>query len=378
MKAAFFHDSIFIKKDDVYYTSGTLNEKLFDFYLKYFEQITIITRYKEYTQSLEKYILNNNKVQNKKIRFNCISKYYKGIKKIKKEVQNCDILIIRCHSFVGTIAAYYALKYKKKYIVESVSCAWDCLWNHGIKGKFVAPLMYLFTKLVIKNAYAVTYVSSSFLQKRYPNNNKTLSCSDVALTQFLKSPPLEKFNNIKTRTINIANISNLDMKYKGQKYLVRAVDALIKEGYNIDLYFIGGGSGEKLKKLVKKIGVDNHVYFCGFMEHKQIFKFLETIDIYIQPSDAESHGRVIVEAMSMGCPVIGSNVGGIPELVEKKNVFKKKNFYDLKRKIENIINGNIKNDSLYSFKKAQEFREEILSDKKKEFFNKVMEELKND
>ena len=68
MKAAFFHDSIFIKKNDEYYTSGTLNEDLFKFYLKYFESVEIVTRYKSYKN--EK-LLVSNLVKVKNFNFNC-------------------------------------------------------------------------------------------------------------------------------------------------------------------------------------------------------------------------------------------------------------------------------------------------------------------
>ena len=379
MKAAFFHDSIFIKKDNYYYTSGTLNNALFGFYLNYFDKISIVTRYKNYNSSFNKYITQNNLIENKKLLFNCVNDYFHSFRNIKKEVINNDILIIRCHSFIGTIAAYYAKKYNKKYIVESVSCAWDCLWHHSFLGKFMAPIMYFLTKKVIKNANAVTYVSTSFLQKRYPTRGKMLSCSDVLLDKSITIPVEKKFNDFKNRTINIANIANLDMRYKGQKYLIKAVYNLINENYNIKLYLVGGGIGNSLKKMVNDLNILDNVVFCGFMPHSLIFDFLKNIDIYVQPSIAESHGRVILEAMNEGCIVVGSNVGGIPELIENKNVFKRKSYVELEEILKRIINeDDLNEDSLYSLDKIKEFDKNLLYSKKKNFFDNIMEELKND
>lgn len=379
MTAAFFHDSIFIKKDNNYYTSGTLNNALFNFYLNYFDKITVVTRYKNYSLNTNKIITQENLVNNMNVRFNCVKKYYGSLKTIKKEVKNNDILIIRCHSFIGTIAAYYARKYKKKYIVESVSCAWDCLWYHSLSGKLVAPIMYFLTKKIIKKAYATTYVSSEFLQKRYPTCGKSLSCSDVTLNKTSSCSVDKKFQNFNDRAVNIANIANLDMKYKGQKYLIKAVNNLINEGYNINLYLVGGGSGNSLKKMIKKMNISNNVFLKGFIPHNKIFDFLRTIDIYVQPSIAESHGRVILEAMQEGCIVVGSNVGGIPELIENKNIFKKKNSSELEKILKRIINDdNLKTDSLYSLKKIKEFDKQLLYKKRKQFFDDIMEELKND
>lgn len=376
MKAAFFHDSIFIKKNDEYYTSGTLNEDLFKFYLKYFESVEIVTRYKSYKN--EK-LLVSNLVKVKNINFNCALSYKESIKKVKNAIKRCDIAIIRCHSFIGTIAAYYAKKYHKKYIVESVSCAFDCLWYHSLKGKLLAPIMYILTKKVVKKAYAVSYVSEAFLQNRYPNNNICLSCSDVVIhnEKNILENRLKLYSNINTRKIIFGNISNIDMKYKGQKYLLLAARELIKEGYNIEVDFVGNGKGNKLKHLVKKHKMDDHIRFLGPMPHDKIFEFLKKIDVYVQPSIAESHGRVIVEAMSVGCPVIGSNVGGIPELVNHQYVFKKKNYKDLYRKMKNLlVNKNIYESTKYSIQKSSEFNQTILLNKRDKYYRKIIGRLK--
>ncbi len=376
MKAAFFHDSIFIKKNDEYYTSGTLNEDLFKFYLKYFESVEIVTRYKSYKN--EK-LLVSNLVKVKNINFNCALSYKESIKKVKNAIKRCDIAIIRCHSFIGTIAAYYAKKYHKKYIVESVSCAFDCLWYHSLKGKLLAPIMYILTKKVVKKAYAVSYVSEAFLQNRYPNNNICLSCSDVVIhnEKNILENRLKLYSNINTRKIIFGNISNIDMKYKGQKYLLLAARELIKEGYNIEVDFVGNGKGNKLKHLVKKHKMDDYIRFLGPMPHDKIFEFLKKIDVYVQPSIAESHGRVIVEAMSVGCPVIGSNVGGIPELVNHQYVFKKKNYKDLYRKMKNLlVNKNIYESTKYSIQKSSEFNQTILLNKRDKYYRKIIGRLK--
>lgn len=376
MKAAFFHDSIFIKKNDEYYTSGTLNEDLFKFYLKYFESVEIVTRYKSYKN--EK-LLVSNLVKVKNINFNCALSYKESIKKVKNAIKRCDIAIIRCHSFIGTIAAYYAKKYHKKYIVESVSCAFDCLWYHSLKGKLLAPIMYILTKKVVKKAYAVSYVSEAFLQNRYPNNNICLSCSDVVIhnEKNILENRLKLYSNINTRKIIFGNISNMDMKYKGQKYLLLAARELIKEGYNIEVDFVGNGKGNKLKHLVKKHKMDDYIRFLGPMPHDKIFEFLKKIDVYVQPSIAESHGRVIVEAMSVGCPVIGSNVGGIPELVNHQYVFKKKNYKDLYRKMKNLlVNKNIYESTKYSIQKSSEFNQTILLNKRDKYYRKIIGRLK--
>ena len=116
MNVAFFHDSIFIKKENTYYTSGTLNDELFQFYLEFFKEITVVTRYVPFDPSKKKYINSTNKISLDQVNFHLVPSYQKARKIVKEEMKKCDVAIIRCHSFIGTIAAYYAKKYKKKYI----------------------------------------------------------------------------------------------------------------------------------------------------------------------------------------------------------------------------------------------------------------------
>ena len=90
-------------------------------------------------------------------------------------------------------------------------------------------------------------------------------------------------------------------------------------------HLVGGGNNEFLKKIANKNAVGNQVIFHGKLEHDEIFKWLRDIDIYIQPSDTEGLPRSVIEAMSVACPVIGSNAGGIPELINSSAIFDKGN-----------------------------------------------------
>ena len=81
--------------------------------------------------------------------------------------------------------------------------------------------------------------------------------------------------------------------------------------------------------------------------------------------------------MSVGCPVIGSNVGGIPELVNHQYVFKKKNYKDLYRKMKNLlVNKNIYESTKYSIQKSSEFNQTILLNKRDKYYRKIIGRLK--
>ena len=109
-------------------------------------------------------------------------------------------------------------------------------------------------------------------------------------------------------------------------------------------------------------------FLFGSIEHDEIFKFLNDMDIYIQPSLQEGLPRAVLEALSMGLPVIGSKTGGIPEIVRKKDIFKKRNVKQIVNILENIGKNELKEMSKYSFEKIKEFDVEKLDNIRKEFY----------
>lgn len=100
---------------------------------------------------------------------------------------------------------------------------------------------------------------------------------------------------------------------KGYDSLIRAFADLQDE--NTNLRIAGDGEElERLKNLTKELGVADRVEFVGFK--KDIFKFLNTIDIYIQSSIYEGFGLAVAEAMSQQLPVIVTPAGSMKEIVE--------------------------------------------------------------
>ena len=68
-----------------------------------------------------------------------------------------------------------------------------------------------------------------------------------------------------------------------------------------------------LKKVIKKLKVEDSIELLGYHPHPQ--EILEKASVFILPSISEGSPNVILEAMSVGVPVVASNVGGIPEII---------------------------------------------------------------
>ena len=219
-------------------------------------------------------------------------------------------------------------KKNKPYMIELVGCAWDSFWNHGISGKILAPYLFLRTKREVKNAPFVVYVTSEFLQRRYPTNGVNTNISNVKLhvqdSEVLKNR-LRKISE-RNRKIVLGTAANVDIRYKGQQYVIEALGILKKQGItNFEYQILGAGDQSYLKGVAKKNNVEDQVKFLGSYPHEKVFDWLKNeLDIYVQASLQEGLPRSVIEAMSVGLPCIGSDVAGIPELLDKKWVFKRK------------------------------------------------------
>lgn len=120
---------------------------------------------------------------------------------------------------------------------------------------------------------------------------------------------------IPDHAVLIGNVGNL-YPVKGQKYLIRAFSELFKScSADVYLVIVGrGGEHDNLLRLVCDLGLPKaRVLFAGF--RNDIQNVMNALDLYVQPSLSEGHPVAVLEAMSLGIPVIATAVGGIPEVI---------------------------------------------------------------
>lgn len=107
---------------------------------------------------------------------------------------------------------------------------------------------------------------------------------------------------------------------KGIKYLLEAVAKLIHSSdRSFRLVVVGDGSEKaELVEYSKDVGIGHLVQFKGHIsDHERLMRIYRRSDIFILPSLEEGFARVIVEAMSQSLPVITTEVGEIPERIDK-------------------------------------------------------------
>ena len=101
---------------------------------------------------------------------------------------------------------------------------------------------------------------------------------------------------------------------KGQKYLIEAAAGLVRQHRDMLFVFLGDGQlVNDLKLMTSALGIGDQVKFLGW--RPDVAEVMSTFDVFVLPSLNEGMGKVLVEAMAMGKPLIASDVGGIPDLV---------------------------------------------------------------
>lgn len=113
---------------------------------------------------------------------------------------------------------------------------------------------------------------------------------------------------------NVIGVVGRLVPIKGHKYLVSAAKRIIREFRNTVFVFVGDGYlRSRLERQAESIGVRKNIIFTGW--RKDAVEILDLFDILVLPSLNEGMGKVLVEGMALGKPIVASNVGGIIDLV---------------------------------------------------------------
>lgn len=303
--------------------------------------------------------------------------YYVFKRKIKEQLKKCDICITHVHtSFISTMTVDAARELGIPCLNVVVGCAWDATWNYSLKGKLIAPLVWWNLKRVQRHSRYSIYVTHDFLQHRYPTPYKSIGCSNVELPANENNILDDRINQIECpkQRLKLATLAAIDVRYKGQQYVIKALALLRQQGIEMEYHLVGAGTGEYLRKVAKKSGVEDLVFFDGALPHSEIMAFLDTVDIYIQPSKQEGLPRSVIEAMSRGCLCAGSSIAGIPELLSPKYLFNAGNVKQIAKILANIEKDQLKEQAKRNIERARLYASSVLDERRTAFLEEFRDE----
>lgn len=240
--------------------------------------------------------------------------YFSHPRQILRIIEKIDPDIIHIHGTYPPLSIL-ALKIKKYPLIITL---------HGIVG--IESKCSLKSKLLLKN-----YIFSYFEKKAIIHADVLISISESISNYCINAGAKEKSIIVIPNAVTFPNITALVnyplkhpcilffgrlVKIKGIDILIKAISKLNKEGFKGHLYIAGEGPQcRKLHKLVFELGLSNNVSFLGNIIGDVKYSIIKSSDVCVFPSRYEAFGIVALEAMSMGKPVIVSNVGGLQSLV---------------------------------------------------------------
>jgi len=259
---------------------------------------------------------------------------------LRKAIKEIQPDIIHAHWIIpqGFVCALLPKKYKVPYVVTTHGG--DIF---GLRGKIPTAIK----RYTLKNAKKITVVSNAIKKEINETIDKDLKVEVISMGVDSKLfNPNKKDNSIKKKYKikgSFLLFAGRLAEKKGVKYLIEAMPSVIKKFPNAKLMIIGTGDLEmELKEQVKNLKIKGNVIFTGAIQNKELPKYYATADIFVGPSvvakggDREGLGLTFVEAGMSGCFLIGSDVGGIPDVIKNgENGFltKEKDSKDIADKI---------------------------------------------
>jgi len=217
------------------------------------------------------------------------------------------------------------------------------------------------------NDYNITYYVPKLLRKLLYKKAKFLIAISKAIkkesTFGLGKNTIQIYNGIieKPRNVSIKKIKESRVVFgivgrlmptKGQHIALKAFNEYAKFNSNTFLYIVGdSGLGfedyeRELRQYVVANKLSDKVEFTGFI--RDVDQIYKNLHIYLMCSLSEGMGRVTVEALSYGLPIIGYNGGATPEIIEhNKNGFLYEGFEDISS-ISKLMNRITSSDDLYN------------------------------
>ena len=256
----------------------------------------------------------------------------------------------------NTLKLYKKIKNKKfdliftntSLVCEGALAAWllkiPHIWHirelgekdHGFIFKFgfrnTSILINNFSDKLIFNSKA----SYREFQKYVDPKKSEVIYNHISIDQklIMKSTAISYKDKNSLKLINAGTIS----KRKGQMDAVKSTLKLLRDGENIELILAGSNTDKilltKIEKLIKKSRFSNKIQIFGFQENP--YPLIKMADVLLVNSKNEAFGRTIIEGMLLKKPIIATDSGGVPEIIQnRKNglLYKPKDFLDLSNRI---------------------------------------------
>jgi rhamnosyl/mannosyltransferase len=174
----------------------------------------------------------------------------------------------------------------------------------------------VFLRALFKRAEAVITISQEFANRKFPEFKKKMHFipTGVDLARFKKTPLPTK-----ERVTFVGRLEH-SSSWKGVEQLLQAFVLVLKQRSHAILEIVGGGDAlDYYRTRARDLGIAESVVFTGALIGQSLVEAYKRSSVVVLPStsDAEAFSIVLVEAMASGRPIIATNIGGNPQVVEE-------------------------------------------------------------
>jgi len=290
-----------------------------------------------------------------------------------------DTVLLRVPGQVATSVEGWLRRRNRPYGVEVVGDPYDAYapgtTTHALRPLFRHWFRHRMRKQVA-GAAAAAYVTRDVLQQRFPAPADApithYSSVELSADAFVESA---RTFDPRTGPLRIITVGSLENLYKGPDTLIDALAQSVANGLDAELRFVGGGKRvASLKQHAHRAGLDNRVHFLGQLPAGvRIREELDRADLFVLPSRAEGLPRALIEAMARALPAIGSDIGGIPELLHPDQLVPAGDVAALAGKLMELANqpDRLAAMSAQNLRKARDYSEDILCERRDQFYERL-------
>jgi glycosyltransferase involved in cell wall biosynthesis len=317
---------------------------------------------------------------------------------IKASVGRRDAVIMRVSSHIAGCLEPWLRRAGHPYGLEVVNDPFDVFAPAAVRYRLRPLFRWWFTRQLRRqcsHAAGVAYVTEAALQARYPCAAFSMGMSDVEITAdtilarpdvfttHYSSVELAKEDAVEThrppperrRRFRLVTVASLAQMYKATDVLLQSMARCLSEGMDLHLTVVGDGKHKvELERLASQLGIEERVRFLGQVPTgAAVRRQLDQADLFVLPSRCEGLPRAMVEAMARSLPCIGTAVGGIPELLAPEDLVPPNDAGALAAKVREVLSSPARMASMSArnLAKAQEYREDILAERRRAFFTHV-------
>lgn len=377
------------------WTLTNYDRSFWDRYLRVFDGVKIVARAQPKVTVDEKY----HRVDGQSVEFVEVPYYLgpwqyltvrQGLRKVIQSAANAsDAVLCRVPSRLGTDLIDYMWKSARPYGLEVIGDPYEALGPGAVRHILRPFFRYSLTRSLKQQcarASAASYVTGYALQKRYqpltagcsfPISDIDLRSEDMAAAPRVFGPSCanEAFKNAPDNeqgNRRLVFVGSLAQMYKAPDVLMQAVHLLHRRGFAVKLAILGDGRHRpEMEQLAQSLSLDGSVKFLGQLPAGGAVRAeLDRATVMVMPSRTEGLPKALIEAMARALPCVATNVGGIPELLDAEDMVPPNDANALAAKLQEVLSNpeRLTRMSAHNLAKAQEYRSEVLENKRSEFY----------